>query len=64
VIAVGVETKQEKNTLIELGINGYQGRYFDEEQQIIPLPDQKAKAVKTESVVKVGRRNRWRKSNS
>lgn len=64
VIAVGVETKQEKNTLIELGINGYQGRYFDEEQQIIPLPDQRAKAVKTESVVKVGRRNRWRKSSS
>ncbi|MEZ9255424.1 RNase E specificity factor CsrD [Vibrio cyclitrophicus] len=64
VIAVGVETKQEKNTLIELGINGYQGRYFDEEQQIIPLPNQGEKAVKAESVVKVGRRNRWRKSNS
>ena len=64
VIAVGVETKQEKNTLIELGINGYQGRYFDEEQQIIPLPNQAEKAVKAESVVKVGRRNRWRKSSS
>ncbi|PTO95540.1 RNase E specificity factor CsrD [Vibrio sp. 10N.286.48.B8] len=64
VIAVGVETKQEKNTLIELGINGYQGRYFDEEQQIIPLPSQAEKAVKAESVVKVGRRNRWRKSSS
>ena len=44
VIAVGVETKQEKNTLIELGINGYQGRYFDEEQQIIPLPNHVEKA--------------------
>ncbi|MCF7503853.1 MULTISPECIES: RNase E specificity factor CsrD [Vibrio] len=64
VIAVGVETKQEKNTLIELGINGYQGRYFDEEQQIIPLPNQGEKTVKTESAVKVGRRNRWRKSSS
>ncbi|CAK2084657.1 RNase E specificity factor CsrD [Vibrio crassostreae] len=64
VIAVGVETKQEKNTLIELGINGYQGRYFDEEQQIIPLPHQGEKTVKAESVVKVGRRNRWRKSSS
>ncbi|MCC4785158.1 RNase E specificity factor CsrD [Vibrio splendidus] len=64
VIAVGVETKQEKNTLIELGINGYQGRYFEEEQQIIPLPHQGEKAVKTESVVKVGRRNRWRKSSN
>ncbi|MFA0317051.1 RNase E specificity factor CsrD [Vibrio cyclitrophicus] len=64
VIAVGVETKQEKNTLIELGINGYQGRYFDEEQQIIPLPNQGEKTVKAESVVKVGRRNRWRKSSS
>ncbi|CAK2930655.1 RNase E specificity factor CsrD [Vibrio crassostreae] len=64
VIAVGVETKQEKNTLIELGINGYQGRYFDEEQQIIPLPNHVEKAAKAESVVKVGRRNRWRKSSS
>lgn len=64
VIAVGVETKQEKNTLIELGINGYQGRYFDEEQQIIPLPNIGSKSVKAESVVKVGRRNRWRKSSS
>ncbi|MCG9552310.1 RNase E specificity factor CsrD [Vibrio sp. Isolate31] len=64
VIAVGVETKQEKNTLIELGINGYQGRYFDDEQQIIPLPNQNEKAVRAESVVKVGRRNRWRKSSS
>jgi RNase E specificity factor CsrD len=64
VIAVGVETKQEKNTLIELGINGYQGRYFDEEQQIIPLPNQAEKVAKAESVVKVGRRNRWRKSSS
>ncbi|MEZ9565433.1 RNase E specificity factor CsrD [Vibrio artabrorum] len=64
VIAVGVETKQEKNTLIELGINGYQGRYFEEEQQIIPLPNQGDSAVENESVVKVGRRNRWRKSSS
>lgn len=64
VIAVGVETKQEKNTLIELGINGYQGRYLDEEQQIIPLPNQAEKVAKAESVVKVGRRNRWRKSSS
>ncbi|MCZ8487859.1 hypothetical protein O9992_10985 [Vibrio lentus] len=34
------------------------------EQQIIPLPHQGEKAVKTESVVKVGRRNRWRKSSN
>ena len=64
VIAVGVETKQEKNTLIEIGINGYQGRYFDKEQQIIPLPNKDSKSVKTESLVKIGRRNRWRKSSS
>jgi RNase E specificity factor CsrD len=64
VIAAGVETKQEKNTLIELGINGYQGRYFEEEQQIIPLSHQGEEAVKIESVVKFGRRNRWRKSSN
>ncbi|MBW3697249.1 RNase E specificity factor CsrD [Vibrio sp. T187] len=57
VIAVGVETKQEKNTLLELGVQGYQGRYFASETQIIPAP-------KTESVVKLGRRNRWRKSSN
>ena len=54
-IAVGVESKQEKNTLIELGVHGYQGRFFSEENQIIPVPQ-------LESVVKLGRRNRWRKS--
>lgn len=64
VIAVGVETKPEKHTLLELGIHGYQGRLFDEERQIIPVPQQNKPQVKTESVVKVGRRNRWRKSSS
>ena len=64
VIAVGVETKHEKNTLLELGIHGYQGRLFDEERQIIPVPQPSKPQVKTESVVKVGRRNRWRKSSS
>ncbi|MFA0566664.1 RNase E specificity factor CsrD [Vibrio gallaecicus] len=55
VIAVGVESKQEQETLIELGVHGSQGRYFSEERQIIPAPQ-------LESVVKLGRRNRWRKS--
>jgi RNase E specificity factor CsrD len=64
VIAVGVETKSEKNALLELGIHGYQGRLFDEERQIIPVPQPNKPKVKTESVVKVGRRNRWRKSSS
>lgn len=64
VIAVGVETNSEKNTLLELGIHGYQGRLFDEERQIIPVPQLDKPKLKTESVVKVGRRNRWRKSSS
>lgn len=57
VIAVGVETKQEQSALQELGILGYQGRYLAPETQIIPPP-------KAESVVKIGRRNRWRKNSS
>lgn len=53
VIAVGVETGKEWHTLMELGVDGGQGRMFQAETQLIPKP----KADK----VQVGRRNRWRK---
>ncbi|KYN84939.1 diguanylate phosphodiesterase [Vibrio cidicii] len=56
VIAVGVETQQEWDTLVELGIHGGQGRYFSQESQLLPPP------VKNEDKqVKPGRRNRWRR---
>jgi RNase E specificity factor CsrD len=54
VLAVGVETKQEWQTLIDLGVSGFQGRHFAKEIQILPK-----KAATT--TVKVGRRNRWKK---
>lgn len=54
VIAVGVEFNHEWQVLKSLGISGVQGRYFDSEKQIIPIP-QKA------SVVSLGKRNRWKK---
>ncbi|MDB1122862.1 RNase E specificity factor CsrD [Vibrio algarum] len=53
VIAVGVERGKEWNCLVELGVDGGQGRMFQAENQIIPKPE----APK----VQVGRRNRWRK---
>ncbi len=53
VIAVGVERGKEWNCLVELGVDGGQGRMFQAENQIIPKPE----APK----VQVGGRNRWRK---
>ncbi len=54
VLAVGVETKHEWQTLIDLGVSGFQGRYFAKESQILPKP-------MATTTVKVGRRNRWKK---
>ncbi|CAH0526881.1 RNase E specificity factor CsrD [Vibrio hippocampi] len=56
VIAVGVETKKEWYTLLDLGVNGGQGRYFAPEKQLMPKPKVKP------TMIKPGRRNRWRKS--
>ena len=53
VIAVGVETGREWSTLLELGVDGGQGRMFQAETQIIPKP--------IAPVVQIGKRNRWRK---
>ncbi|MBF9001345.1 MULTISPECIES: RNase E specificity factor CsrD [Vibrio] len=57
VIAVGVEEESEWKMLQTLGVNGVQGRLFDEERPLIPG---KLKKRKMESLVKPGRRNRWR----
>ena len=54
VIAVGVETKNEWDVLAHLGVCGGQGRYFEEEKQLLPN-------VGTTVLIKPGRRNRWRK---
>jgi RNase E specificity factor CsrD len=53
VIAVGVETGKEWATLLELGVDGGQGRMFQAETQLIPKP--------ITPMVQIGKRNRWRK---
>ncbi|MGR5207496.1 MULTISPECIES: RNase E specificity factor CsrD [Vibrio] len=60
IIAVGIENKHELNTLVELGVHGGQGRYFSAEEQYLPRPQAK-QSSHSESQVKLGRRNRWRK---
>ncbi|NLS14592.1 RNase E specificity factor CsrD [Vibrio sp. SM6] len=54
IIAVGVETEREWQTLLELGVHGGQGRYFSAEEPLFPL-------IAANSQVRIGRRNRWRK---
>ncbi|MGL6027202.1 MAG: RNase E specificity factor CsrD [Vibrio sp.] len=61
VIAVGVETPQEWQSLQALGVKGVQGRLFDEERQMLPLPStEPAKYSPTISLTSVSKRNRWR----
>ncbi|ENM5730123.1 RNase E specificity factor CsrD [Vibrio mimicus] len=61
VVAVGVETVQEWQTLQMLGVNGVQGRLFDEEQQMLPpLPAEQPKRPQRLSLAPIGKRNRWR----
>lgn len=61
VIAVGVDTRQERNTLLDLGIQGVQGRFYQPEQQLIPKIEQQTAEIKPVQKVTIGRRNRWRK---
>jgi RNase E specificity factor CsrD len=56
VIAVGVETKKEWHTLIDLGVKGGQGRYFAAETQLLPEAQTKTTSIKP------GRRNRWKRT--
>ncbi|MGL4224902.1 MAG: RNase E specificity factor CsrD [Vibrio sp.] len=61
VIAVGVETPQEWQSLQMLGVKGVQGRLFDEERQMLPLPStEPAKCSPAISLTPVSKRNRWR----
>ncbi|WP_413285734.1 RNase E specificity factor CsrD [Vibrio sp. MA40-2] len=53
VIAVGVEQVKDWNCLLELGVDGGQGRMFQAEKQFIPKPEVPK--------VQIGGRNRWRK---
>ncbi|MGL5430644.1 MAG: EAL domain-containing protein, partial [Vibrio sp.] len=60
-IAVGVETPQEWQSLQVLGVKGVQGRLFDEERQMLPLPStEPAKYSPTISLTPSSKRNRWR----
>ncbi|MGF1698162.1 RNase E specificity factor CsrD [Vibrio lamellibrachiae] len=59
VIAVGVESKPEHKTLIDLGVHGVQGRLFDTESEVWAKINEKAPTVNSNKI-KPGRRNRWR----
>ncbi len=61
VIAVGVENQKEWDTLIELGVDGGQGRYFLQEKQLLPPPNTNSEFVNSRRTVKPGKRNRWRR---
>ena len=63
VIAVGVDNKQEYKSMLALGVQGVQGRYFQSEQQLLPEVETEKKVMAT-SKVQIGRRNRWRKVSS
>lgn len=63
VIAVGVDNKLEFRTLLSLGVEGVQGRYFEEERQLIPERSA-TQSTSAPPKVQVGRRNRWRKTSS
>ncbi|NRF64989.1 RNase E specificity factor CsrD [Vibrio coralliilyticus] len=63
VIAVGVDNKQEYKTMLALGVQGVQGRYFQSEQQLLPEVETEKKVMAT-TKVQIGRRNRWRKVSS
>jgi len=62
VIAVGVDNKQEYQSVVELGVHGIQGRYLEAEQQLLPKQTVKQSVVATPNKVQIGRRNRWRKT--
>ncbi|MDN3608301.1 RNase E specificity factor CsrD [Vibrio ostreicida] len=62
VIAVGIDNKQEYETMLALGVQGVQGRYFQTEQPLVPHLD--VPNCSGARKVKIGRRNRWRKVSS
>jgi RNase E specificity factor CsrD len=58
VVAVGVDSKQEHKTILQLGVQGIQGRFLEAERPIIPqqVSHHRVAAVKK---VQIGRRKRW-----
>tara|TARA_Y100001956_G_scaffold82830_1_gene106001 strand:+ start:11027 stop:12970 length:1944 start_codon:yes stop_codon:yes gene_type:complete len=58
VIAVGVDNKQEHKTVLQLGLQGVQGRFFESEKQIIPQNNCHHK-IAGHKKVQIGRRKRW-----
>ncbi|MEZ9231142.1 RNase E specificity factor CsrD [Vibrio amylolyticus] len=63
VIAVGVETKAERRTLIELGVHGMQGRLLGTEEEVWTKLNEQVKPT-VSNKIKPGRRNRWRRMDS
>lgn len=57
VVAVGVDNKQEYKTVLDLGVNGVQGRFFESERQIIPQTVRQP--LISGKKVQIGRRKRW-----
>ncbi|RJX70749.1 RNase E specificity factor CsrD [Vibrio sinensis] len=60
-VAVGVDQKQEYKTMLDLGVKGVQGRYFQAEEAFLPS-EQSPRLLGSSPKIQVGRRNRWRKS--
>lgn len=58
VIAVGIDNKQENKTILELGLQGVQGRFFESEKQMLPQPNSQPKTLGHRKV-QIGRRKRW-----
>ncbi|MFB9215627.1 RNase E specificity factor CsrD [Vibrio sinaloensis] len=57
VVAVGVDNKQEHKTVLDLGVNGVQGRHIASERQIIP--QHVRQPTTSGKKVQIGRRKRW-----
>ena len=57
VVAVGVDNKQEHKTVLDLGVNGVQGRHIAPERQIIP--QHVRQPTTSGKKVQIGRRKRW-----
>ncbi|MHC6528452.1 MULTISPECIES: RNase E specificity factor CsrD [unclassified Vibrio] len=63
VIAVGVDSREEQDVLISLGVDGLQGRYLAAETPMLPeiSPTPVTRRDTSSAKVQPGRRNRWRR---
>ncbi|EFP95241.1 RNase E specificity factor CsrD [Vibrio caribbeanicus] len=62
VVAVGIESPTELQCVLDLGVDGIQGREVASEIQIWP-PNETGVLKSSVSKVQIGRRNRWRKAS-